>query len=233
MYVQFRIRLRRIYTTQTTQKNWDTTLNYIAFNMNQVACSTLGFSPHQLVFGKNLRSEFDELRDRFLGLPSTNDCQRQRQVTEFMLDLQKRLTTANELAKQTAAKQQQKTCTWYDKKAKPKVFKPGDYCLVLVADDTRKLFARWSEPAEVIRRVSETFYKISLNNKRVIKHINCLRPFSPRQPPGAVVSAAVSVDADSLDLPPESSLPLIDWSDEHRADSDICIGTLFNADQQS
>jgi len=32
-------------------KNWDTTLNYIAFNMNQVACSTLGFSPHQLVFG--------------------------------------------------------------------------------------------------------------------------------------------------------------------------------------
>jgi len=46
-------------------KNWDTTLNYIAFNMNQVAFSTLGFSPHQLVYGKNLRSEIDELRDRF------------------------------------------------------------------------------------------------------------------------------------------------------------------------
>ena len=43
-------------------KNWDTTLNYIAFNMNQVAYSTLGFSPHQLVYGKNLRSEIDELR---------------------------------------------------------------------------------------------------------------------------------------------------------------------------
>jgi len=54
-------------------------LNYIAFNMNQVACSTVGFSPHQLVFGKNLRSEIGELRDRFLGL-ATNDCQRQRQV---------------------------------------------------------------------------------------------------------------------------------------------------------
>ena len=154
-------------------KNWDTTLNYIAFNMKQVACSTLGFSPHQLVFGKNLRSEIDELRDRFLGL-ATNDCQRQRQVTEFMLDLQKRLKTANDLAKQNAAKQQQKTCLWYDKKAKPKVFAPGDYCLVLVADDNRKLFARWSQRAEVIRRVSETSYEISLNNKRDIKHVSLI-----------------------------------------------------------
>jgi len=199
--------------------------------MNQVACSTLGFSPHQLVFGKNLRSEIDELRDRFLGL-TTNDCQRLRQVTEFMLDLQKRLKTANELAKQNAAKQQQKTCIWYDMNAKPKVFEPGDYCLVLVADDSRKLFARWSEPAEVIRRVSETSYEISLNNQRVIKHVNCLRPFSPRQPPGAIVAAVVSEDADSL--LPDKSLPLIDWCGEQpTVDSDLRIGTHLNADQQS
>jgi len=85
-----------------------------------------------------------------------------------MLDLQKRLKTANELAKQNAAKRQRKTCNWYDKKAKPKVFKPGDNCLVLVPDDNRKLFARWSQPAEVIRRVSETSYEISLNNERAI-----------------------------------------------------------------
>jgi len=175
--------------------------------MNQVACSTLGFSLHQLVFGKNLRSEIDELCDRFLGL-ATNDCQRQRQVTEFMLDLQKRLKTANELAKQNAAKQQRNTCNWYDKEAKPKVFKPGDYCLVLVPDDNRKLFARWSQPGEVIRRVSETSYEISLNNVRAIKHVNCLRPFSPRHPPGAIVAAVVSEDADSL--PPDNSFPLID-----------------------
>jgi len=54
-------------------RNWDTTLNYIAFNMNQVAYSTLGFSPHQLVFGKNLRSETDNLRDRFLRTANGRD----------------------------------------------------------------------------------------------------------------------------------------------------------------
>ena len=69
-----------------------------------------------------------------------------RLVTEFMLDLQKRLKTANELAKQNAAKQQQKTCNWYDKNTKPKVFKPGDYCLVLVADDTKKLLLAGLNP---------------------------------------------------------------------------------------
>jgi len=136
-----------------------------------------------------------------------------------MLDLQKRLKTANKLAQQNAAKQQRNTCNWYDKKAKPKVFKPGEYCLVLVPDDNRKLFARWSQPAEVIRRVSETSYEISLNNERAIKHVNCLRPFSPRQPPGAIVVAVVSEDA--VSLLPDISLPLIDWSDKHRADSDF------------
>ena len=93
----------------------------------------------------------------------------------------------------------------------------------MVADDNRKHFARWSQPAEVIRRVSEISYEILLNNERAIKHVNCLWPFSPRQPPGAILADVVSEDADSL--LPDKSLPLIDWSDEPTADSDFRIGT--------
>jgi len=41
----------------------------------------------------------------------------------------------------------------------------------------------------------------------------------------------VSEDADSL--PPDNSLPLTDWSDEHRADSDFRTGTHLSGSQQS
>ena len=45
------------------EKTWDTALNFIAFNLNQVPCRTLGFSSHELIFGKNLQSELDTYKD--------------------------------------------------------------------------------------------------------------------------------------------------------------------------
>jgi len=40
-------------------KNWDTILNRLAFNINQLPCTTLGFYSHELIFGRNLRSELE------------------------------------------------------------------------------------------------------------------------------------------------------------------------------
>jgi len=45
------------------------------------------------------------------------------------------------------------------------------------------------------------------------------------------VAAVLSADAQSE--PPDNSLPLIDWSDEHMADSDFRIGTHLSDNQQS
>jgi len=78
---------------------------------------------------------------------------------------------------------------------------------------------------------SNTSYEISLNNERAIKHVNCLRPLSPRQPPGTVVAAVVSEEPDS-ELP-DNSFPLSDWSDENTADSDFRIGTHLSDNHQS
>ena len=211
------------------RKNWDTILNHLAFNINQLPCKTLGFSAHELIFGRNLRSELEVLRDEFLGL---DECQKsiKRNVIAFMTDLQNRLHTANELAKQHAMQEQQKTCTWYNKNTKPKTFKPGDFCIVLVADDDRKLFARWSEPRKIIRRVSETSYETQLDNDRTeVKHVNCLRPFTPRAQAAAVVVADTTENAE------DQLLPLIDWggAGAEPSQSALRIGTHLTERQQA
>lgn len=207
-------------------KNWDTNLNHIAFNINQLPCKTLGYSAHQLIFGRNLRCEIEALRDEFLGMDSPDKAVH-KNVLKFVEDLQSRLLTANDLAKKHAAAEQTKTCAWYDRKAKSKTFEPGDYCIVLVPDDERKLFARWSEPTQIIRRVSETSYEVELQGKRVVKHVNCLRPFTPRQ-----ISAAVTL-ADEDCQPCDDGLPLIDWDCANEDISKFHIGTHLTEQQQS
>jgi len=93
------------------------------------------------MFGRNLRSQLETLKDEFLG----NDAGKKavkKNVIAFITDLQNRIHTANQLAKQHSEQEQKKACEWYNKNTKPKIFKPGDFCIVLVADDDRKLFAR-------------------------------------------------------------------------------------------
>ena len=71
-------------------KNWDTILNHLAFNINQLPCRTLGFSSHELIFGINLRSELEVLKDEFLGTDGAHKAV-QKDVITFMSDLQTRI----------------------------------------------------------------------------------------------------------------------------------------------
>ena len=90
-------------------------------------------------------------------------------------------------------------------KTKTKVFEPGDFCIVLTPDDDRKLFARWSQPVPITRRISQTAYEVNLDGKRLIKPVNCLRPFTPR-----TIAAHVLI-GDSVSQVDDASLPLVDW----------------------
>ena len=97
-----------------------------------------------------------------------------------------------------------------------------------MADDDWKLFARWSEPCKVIRRVSETSYEIQLDNDRTeVKHVNCLRPFTPRAQVAAVVVA------DTAENEEDQLLPLIDWGETGPTHSALRIGTHLTDRQQA
>lgn len=188
-------------------KSWDSLLNHFAFNLNQQPCSTLGFSAQELVYGRNLRNALDQIRDDLLDVDQEGSTLKSN-VVSYMTNLLNKIDTSNRLAKQHAELAQVKTKAWYDRNTKIKTFNPGDTVIVLVTDDARKLYARWSQPCKVIKRMGDRSYQIQMPDGRTsVRHVNCLRKFTPRT---EYINVAI-VESDTAVNEEDYHLPLIDW----------------------
>ena len=64
-------------------------------------------------------------------------------------------------------------------KIQNKYFKPKTQVLILEPTDTRKLKAMWQGPATILHQMqnSPKHYKLLLNGKEIIRHVNCLREY--------------------------------------------------------
>lgn len=71
-----------------------------------------------------------------------------------------------ELAKHHLCESQGKMKRWYDKKARSRVFLPGDKVLVLLPLSGSALKARYSGPYLVSRRVNKTDYVIETPERK-------------------------------------------------------------------
>lgn len=82
----------------------------------------------------------------------------------------------------TRAQQQQKA--WYDKPSRKRTLVPGQKVLLLLPTSDNGLLAKWQGPYEVLRKVGETNYELSLPDRRKktqVFHVNLLRPWLDRQ----------------------------------------------------
>ncbi len=69
----------------------------------------------------------------------------------------------------TRAQQQQKA--WYDKSSRKRTLVPGQKVLLLLPTSDNGLLAKWQGPYEVLRKVGETNYELSLPDRR--KKLSC------------------------------------------------------------
>lgn len=103
---------------------------------------------------------------------------------------------------------QTKYKAWYDQHSSNKIFEPGDRVLLLIPDDDRKLYMRWSELKRVIRQVDERNYLIDLGHRQALVHVNQIRKFDERtQYVYPVVTVVPSINEE------DSYLPLTDWDE--------------------
>jgi hypothetical protein len=61
------------------------------------------FSPHELVFGKKLPDQLDDLRDEFMGLTDSAERGMKTNVLSYVNDLRMRFSLTRELASKQAA----------------------------------------------------------------------------------------------------------------------------------
>ena len=132
--------LRKVATAEG--QDWDKWLPYVLFAYREVPQASTGFSPFELVYGRQVRGPLDILKETWEAPSQGSD----ESIVSYVLSVQERLAKMTELVKKNLAQAQVEQKQWYDQNARERVFKDGDQVLVLLPTSTSKLMASWQGP---------------------------------------------------------------------------------------
>ncbi|XP_058850824.1 uncharacterized protein LOC131699088 isoform X1 [Acipenser ruthenus] len=159
--------------------NWDTALPFLMFAFREVPQASTGFSPFELLFGRQPRGLLDVLREAWEAEPARGDS-----VAEYVTQLRDRLGKMSQLVQEHLRKEQSQQERQYNQGARAREFKEGDRVLVLVPSDPHKFVAKWQGPVEIVEKVGPVNYKVHQPGKRKthqIYHVNLLKPWKERE----------------------------------------------------
>ncbi|GFW84672.1 retrovirus-related Pol polyprotein from transposon 297 [Trichonephila clavipes] len=173
-------------------EDWEGVLPLALFSLRTVAHESTGFSPTELVMGKNLRTPQTLVYEEWMEEGNTS-----QSVVEYILQLNNRLKRCQDIAITRMKECQLKRKTWYDRDAVERKFVEGDLVMVLATSKQNKLEVNWIGPGKVLSRISDTNYVIDLPGRRdrsTIYHVNLLKPYHRRPELESLVVEEVSDD---------------------------------------
>ncbi len=179
-------------------KNWDKWLEPLLFAVREVPQASTGFSPFELLYGRQPRGVLDVLRETWEEGPSKS-----KNEIQHVLDLRTKLHTLGQLSMENLLQAQDKQSRIYNRGARLRNFTPGDKVLVLLPTSSSKLLAKWQGPFEVTRRVGDLNYEVVWTDRsgaHQIYHLNLLKKWNEVEP----VMLATVVGSEE-DLGPEAS----------------------------
>ena len=150
-------------------KDWDRYLPALLFAVREVLQESLGFSPFELLYGRNVRRPMAILRELWIDEVEDEEV---RSTYDYVINLRKRLEHTCELAMKNLQKVQGKQKVYYDRRAKPRSFKVGDKVLLLLPTDSNKLLLQWRGPFKIVEVLNHVDYRVNVNG---------LHPYISRQ----------------------------------------------------
>ncbi|GFU74753.1 retrovirus-related Pol polyprotein from transposon 297 [Trichonephila clavipes] len=159
-------------------EDWEGVLPLALFSLRTVAHESTGFSPTELVMGKNLRTPQTLVYEEWMEEGNTS-----QSVVEYILQLNNRLKRCQDIAITRMKECQLKKKTWYDRDAVERKFVEEDLVMVLATSKQNKLEVIWIGPGKVLSRISDTNYVIDLPGRRdrsTIYRVNLLKPYHRR-----------------------------------------------------
>lgn len=157
--------------------DWEKHVPYALFALRTVPHASTGFTPAELVHGRNLRTPMSLLYENL-----TEQEVEENTVVGYVFDLINRMKRCQELAVEHMEDSQQKRKFWYDRKSVKRVFQEGDQVLVITPSRANKLSVEWMGPGIVEKQLSETNYVIRFpeKDKTHVYHVNMLKPYFQR-----------------------------------------------------
>jgi transposase InsO family protein len=156
-------------------KDWDRFLPAVLFAYREVPQDSTGYSPFELLYGRDVRGPLSVLKE--IWLKERSEDPEVKTTYQYVLDLRDRIEKTCELAQQELSKSARRYKKYYDRKAKARILQPGDQALLLLPSDHNKLLLQWKGPFKVLDRVGKCDYSIEIKGKPRTFHINMLKQY--------------------------------------------------------
>ena len=141
--------------------DWDMLLPYLLFAYREVPQATTGFSPFELLYGREVRGPLDVVREEWEAEKKSD-----QSVLSHILAIRERLEEMTTIVQDNWKKAQSRQKTWYDQNTRDRELKPGDEVLVLLPTSSNKLLAQWQGPYYVLRKTGKVNYEIDMKDKK-------------------------------------------------------------------
>ncbi|MES9994361.1 MAG: RNase H-like domain-containing protein [Candidatus Thiodiazotropha sp.] len=181
-------------------KDWDKYLPALLFAIREVPQESLGFSPFELLYGRNVKGPMAILRELW-----SEEVQDEQVLStyQYVLDLRERLEQTCNLAHENLKKAQVRQKVYYDRRARSRKFNVGDKVLLLLPTNSNKLLLQWRGPYEIVEVVNRMDYKVQVNGVISTYHANMLKQYVERRTVAShcllSVDTVESVDDDDSD----------------------------------
>uniref|UniRef100_A0A9J8BJ87 Gypsy retrotransposon integrase-like protein 1 n=1 Tax=Cyprinus carpio carpio TaxID=630221 RepID=A0A9J8BJ87_CYPCA len=162
--------------------DWDQWLPYLLFAYREVPQASTGYSPFELLYGREVRGPLDVLHESWEGDAS----QQQTNIVSYVLKMREKLDQLSTLAHDNQIRSQSRQKTWYDRNARLRTFQPGQKVLLLLPSSESSLLAKWQGPFEVLRKLGQVTYEIAMPGRRQpqqVFHVNLLKQWNERSVP--------------------------------------------------
>ena len=196
-------------------QQWDELLPCLLFACREAPCSTTGFSPFELMFGKHVCGPLDILRQSWM--PNSRSPQL---ATDWLLKLRDDLDKMRMLAVDQQATIQERAKRWHDQTVKTITFGPGNIVLVftpvITGSKVSKLQDRWEGPFEVIEQVSQMTYHVDIQDRRKrirTMHVTAMKAWLPLVHDIACLSVVNPECPDLPDYSPDENHPFPESQD--------------------
>ena len=162
--------------------DWDQSLKWVLFAYRELPVESLGFSPFELLFGRNVRGPLSLLKSEWTK-GTLSLCSKKQNVVAYMLNLRTQLRECMDIVNDNARRVKLKSKHWYDKRARERTFKPGDLVLALLPMVKGPLDLKYQGPYRVLEKVGPVDYIVETPGRRkssALLHVNLLKRYIQR-----------------------------------------------------
>lgn len=201
-------------------RDWDKYLGPALFAYREVPQESIAFSPFELMYGWPVRGPMTILKELWTKEISDPEV---RSTYEYVINLRERLESTCELVKQNLQKASKKQARIYNRRSRSRKLKVGQKVLVLLPTKANKLLMHWKGPFTVVEKVTDLDYRIDMEGKIKMFHLNMLKLYVERE------STSTEVDQSNDKVNTIAAVSVIDFETEDIVDCNDYEGELIES----